>query len=113
MVSRIPLESPNASAIRRSASGRWRRKDVASNGRCTECWFRTGGCRWYKSKVTGSWRHALVYLPPGYDTLAKVRYPVLYLQLRAPSATIFGAAFKSIGYWRAPYRDRTNRWVST
>ena len=35
---------------------------------------------WYNSKVTGSWRHALVYLPPGYDTLSKVRYPVLYLQ---------------------------------
>jgi enterochelin esterase-like enzyme len=35
---------------------------------------------WYNSKVTGSWRHALVYLPPGYDTQAKVRYPVLYLQ---------------------------------
>jgi len=35
---------------------------------------------WYNSKVTGSWRHALVYLPPGYDTQAKTRYPVLYLQ---------------------------------
>jgi enterochelin esterase-like enzyme len=35
---------------------------------------------WYFSKVTGSWRHALVYLPPGYDTQTKVRYPVLYLQ---------------------------------
>ena len=35
---------------------------------------------WYNSKVTGSWRHALVYLPPNYDTQAKVRYPVLYLQ---------------------------------
>src|SRR6185312_11604174 len=35
---------------------------------------------WYHSKVTGSWRHALVYLPPGYDTQAKARYPVLYLQ---------------------------------
>ncbi len=22
---------------------------------------------WYHSKVTGTWRHALVYLPPGYD----------------------------------------------
>ena len=22
---------------------------------------------WYDSKVTGSWRHALVYLPPDYD----------------------------------------------
>jgi enterochelin esterase family protein len=35
---------------------------------------------WYESKVTGSWRHALVYLPAGYDTQSKQRYPVLYLQ---------------------------------
>jgi Putative esterase len=35
---------------------------------------------WYPSKVTGGWRHALVYLPPGYDTQSKTRYPVLYLQ---------------------------------
>jgi enterochelin esterase-like enzyme len=35
---------------------------------------------WYHSKVTGSWRHALVYLPPGYDDKPKERYPVLYLQ---------------------------------
>jgi enterochelin esterase-like enzyme len=35
---------------------------------------------WYPSKVTGSWRHALVYLPPNYDTQTQVRYPVLYLQ---------------------------------
>jgi enterochelin esterase-like enzyme len=35
---------------------------------------------WYHSKVTGTWRHALVYLPPNYDTQSKVRYPVLYLQ---------------------------------
>src|SRR5271165_4976483 len=35
---------------------------------------------WYNSKVTGTWRHALVYLPPNYDTQAKMRYPVLYLQ---------------------------------
>src|SRR5689334_8340985 len=35
---------------------------------------------WYHSKVTGSWRHALVYLPPGYDAQTKTRYPVLYLQ---------------------------------
>jgi enterochelin esterase-like enzyme len=34
---------------------------------------------WYHSSVTGTWRHALVYLPPNYDT-AKARYPVLYLQ---------------------------------
>ncbi len=35
---------------------------------------------WYHSSVTGTWRHALVYTPPGYDTQTKVRYPVLYLQ---------------------------------
>ena len=35
---------------------------------------------WYHSKVTGGWRHALVYLPPGYDEQPKTRYPVLYLQ---------------------------------
>jgi enterochelin esterase-like enzyme len=35
---------------------------------------------WYNSKVTGTWRHALVYLPPDYDTQTKSRYPVLYLQ---------------------------------
>jgi enterochelin esterase family protein len=35
---------------------------------------------WYNSKVTGTWRHALLYLPPNYDTQTKVRYPVLYLQ---------------------------------
>lgn len=35
---------------------------------------------WYDSKVTGTWRHALVYLPPGYDAQTKMRYPVLYLQ---------------------------------
>ncbi|MBM0106636.1 hypothetical protein JM946_18045 [Steroidobacter sp. S1-65] len=35
---------------------------------------------WYHSKVTGSWRHALVYLPPGYDAQTDKRYPVLYLQ---------------------------------
>ena len=35
---------------------------------------------WYDSKVTGSWRHALVYLPPQYDDQPKTRYPVLYLQ---------------------------------
>ena len=35
---------------------------------------------WYNSKVTGTWRHALVYLPPGYDEPVKRRYPVLYLQ---------------------------------
>jgi enterochelin esterase-like enzyme len=35
---------------------------------------------WYNSKVTGTWRHALIYLPPGYDTQPTLRYPVLYLQ---------------------------------
>jgi enterochelin esterase family protein len=35
---------------------------------------------WYESKITGSWRHALVYTPPGYDTQSTTRYPVLYLQ---------------------------------
>ncbi len=35
---------------------------------------------WYNSKVTGSWRHALVYTPPNYDVQSSVRYPVLYLQ---------------------------------
>jgi enterochelin esterase family protein len=35
---------------------------------------------WYHSSVTGSWRHAMVYLPPDYDAQAKKRYPVLYLQ---------------------------------
>lgn len=35
---------------------------------------------WYHSPVTGTWRHALMYLPPDYDTSGKQRYPVLYLQ---------------------------------
>jgi enterochelin esterase family protein len=35
---------------------------------------------WYASKVTGTWRHALVYTPPGYDEQTTTRYPVLYLQ---------------------------------
>jgi enterochelin esterase-like enzyme len=35
---------------------------------------------WYHSKVTGTWRHALIYLPPKYDEQANARYPVLYLQ---------------------------------
>jgi len=35
---------------------------------------------WYFSRVTGTWRHALVYAPPGYDENIKQRYPVLYLQ---------------------------------
>src|SRR5262245_32018933 len=36
--------------------------------------------RWYRSKVTGAWRRAYVYTPPGYDRDLKTRYPVLYLQ---------------------------------
>ena len=35
--------------------------------------------KWYFSKVTGEWRRALVYTPPGYDK-ATTRYPVLILQ---------------------------------
>ncbi|MBN1832587.1 MAG: esterase [Deltaproteobacteria bacterium] len=35
---------------------------------------------WYNSEVTGTWRHALVYTPPKYDTKPDTRYPVLYLQ---------------------------------
>ena len=35
---------------------------------------------WYYSKVTGTWRHALAYTPPNYDTQTNARYPVLYLQ---------------------------------
>ncbi|GAA0573890.1 alpha/beta hydrolase [Rhizomicrobium electricum] len=35
--------------------------------------------RIYKSKVTGQWRRAFIYTPPGYDRDA-ARYPVLYLQ---------------------------------
>jgi enterochelin esterase family protein len=35
--------------------------------------------RWYRSTVTGTWRRAYVYTPPGYDTSGKTRYPVLYL----------------------------------
>ncbi|MBS1854629.1 MAG: esterase [Acidobacteria bacterium] len=36
--------------------------------------------RHYLSKTTGKWRRCFVYTPPDYDTNAKVRYPVLYLQ---------------------------------
>ena len=35
---------------------------------------------WYESKVTGSWRHAMIYLPPDYEAQSRKRYPVLYLQ---------------------------------
>jgi enterochelin esterase family protein len=34
--------------------------------------------QWYFSKVTGTWRRAFIYTPPGYDT-GKTRFPVLYL----------------------------------
>ena len=33
----------------------------------------------YYAKVTGTWRTAYVYTPPGYDTDSKTKYPVLYL----------------------------------
>ena len=36
--------------------------------------------RWYHSATTDSWRRMFVYTPPGYDTNAGTRYPVLYLQ---------------------------------
>ncbi|MGO9270006.1 MAG: alpha/beta hydrolase [Terriglobia bacterium] len=35
--------------------------------------------KWYFSKITGKWRRAQVYTPPGYDQ-ATMRYPVLILQ---------------------------------
>lgn len=34
----------------------------------------------YYSNITKAWRRANVYTPPGYDTQADKRYPVLYLQ---------------------------------
>lgn len=36
--------------------------------------------RTYLSKVTGQFRRAYVYTPPGYDQNPSTRYPVLYLQ---------------------------------
>jgi enterochelin esterase-like enzyme len=36
--------------------------------------------KWYWSRVTETWRRAIVYTPPGYDAHPKQRYPVLYLQ---------------------------------
>ncbi len=36
--------------------------------------------KWYFSKVTGDWRRAYVYTPPGYDANRATRYPVLILQ---------------------------------
>jgi enterochelin esterase-like enzyme len=35
---------------------------------------------WYRSQVTVGWRHAMVYLPPNYETETRQRFPVLYLQ---------------------------------
>jgi enterochelin esterase family protein len=34
----------------------------------------------YFSKYTNSWRRLFVYTPPGYDTQADKKYPVLYIQ---------------------------------
>jgi enterochelin esterase-like enzyme len=34
----------------------------------------------FYSKVTQSWRRMYIYLPPGYDSDSRSRYPVLYLQ---------------------------------
>jgi enterochelin esterase-like enzyme len=34
---------------------------------------------WYFSKITGKWRRAFVYTPPGYDKSTRTRFPVLYL----------------------------------
>lgn len=36
--------------------------------------------KWYLSKITGEWRRAFVYTPPGYDEHSNIRYPVLILQ---------------------------------
>ncbi len=36
--------------------------------------------KWYFSKVTGDWRRAYVYTPPGYDSNNTTRYPMLILQ---------------------------------
>jgi enterochelin esterase family protein len=36
--------------------------------------------RWYWANTTKTWRRALVYTPPGYDTDVDRRYAVLYLQ---------------------------------
>jgi enterochelin esterase-like enzyme len=36
--------------------------------------------KWYLSKITGEWRRAFVYTPPGYDKNPQTRYPVLILQ---------------------------------
>jgi enterochelin esterase-like enzyme len=36
--------------------------------------------KWYYSNITGKWRRAFIYCPPGYDRNTRKRYPVLYLQ---------------------------------
>lgn len=36
--------------------------------------------KWYWSRVTGAWRRAFVYTPPGYDSNPTRRYPLLILQ---------------------------------
>ncbi len=36
--------------------------------------------KWYFSKITGQWRRAFVYTPPGYETNTSTRYPLLILQ---------------------------------
>jgi enterochelin esterase-like enzyme len=36
--------------------------------------------KWYWSRVTGAWRRAFVYTPPGYDANPTRRYPLLILQ---------------------------------
>jgi len=36
--------------------------------------------KWYWSRVTGAWRRAFVYTPPGYEAHPAKRYPVLILQ---------------------------------
>src|ERR671933_1944385 len=36
--------------------------------------------RWYHAKSTSTWRRAMVYTPPDYDSQPGTRYPVLYLQ---------------------------------
>ena len=63
----------HASAVEVPEAGRGLLRD---SGRAP----RTGARGLVRSKVTGTWRHALVYTPPGYDQQTKTRYPVLYLQ---------------------------------
>jgi len=36
--------------------------------------------KYYFSKVTNGWRRLFVYTPPGYDSNAKDKYPVVYIQ---------------------------------